>query len=281
MMLDINFYSTGRKYCIGSTHNEKYSIIIRKKMNKILNTVALSVAMLLSGCADAGKDKTVNTSDKVILDGSASTADLEGVINGYKWEQISGMDVTLSSEDKSPEASFIAPDVDEESLLKFQLITTEKNEYIPGYMSTDVVTITVNPSDGGDTNTTPDDGNDPDIIPDDGNDTDAIPDDGNDPDAIPDDGGDTHPIVDDNITDEDKTPPVLTMIGEPLLTVKQGSTYIDAGATSIDNIDGDITDDIILEGQVDTRKKGRYTLVYFSMDSSGNKNEIIKHVIVE
>ena len=46
-----------------------------------------------------------------------------------------------------------------------------------------------------------------------------------------------------NIT-PDVTIPVITLVGEPEVSLELGSTYTDAGATAVDNIDGDITSNI-------------------------------------
>ena len=50
----------------------------------------------------------------------------------------------------------------------------------------------------------------------------------------------------------DTTAPEITLIGDPYLSVIQGSTYIDQGATAADNIDGDISSKIITVNNVDT-----------------------------
>ena len=47
-----------------------------------------------------------------------------------------------------------------------------------------------------------------------------------------------------NIT-PDVTIPVITLLGESEVSLELGSTYTDAGATAVDNIDGDITANIV------------------------------------
>ena len=51
---------------------------------------------------------------------------------------------------------------------------------------------------------------------------------------------------------EDTTIPVITLTGDATVTIEVGSTYTDAGATALDNYDGDITDDIEAVSTVDT-----------------------------
>ena len=64
--------------------------------------------------------------------------------------------------------------------------------------------------------------------------------------------------------------PVITLEGEPSVTVEVGTSYTDAGATASDNIDGDITNNIITVNTVDTDVVASYTVTYNVLDSSGN-----------
>ncbi|MDA9028946.1 DUF5011 domain-containing protein, partial [Flavobacteriaceae bacterium] len=68
----------------------------------------------------------------------------------------------------------------------------------------------------------------------------------------------------------DTTPPVITLTGEPSVTVEVGTSYTDAGATASDNIDGDITNNIITVNTVDTAIVASYTVTYNASDASGN-----------
>jgi prepilin-type N-terminal cleavage/methylation domain-containing protein len=68
----------------------------------------------------------------------------------------------------------------------------------------------------------------------------------------------------------DKTKPVITMSGSSSIIVDLGSTYTDAGATAIDDYDGDLTGSIVMTGSVNTAVEGTYTLTYTVSDVSGN-----------
>ena len=68
----------------------------------------------------------------------------------------------------------------------------------------------------------------------------------------------------------DTTIPVITLEGEPSVTVEVGTSYTDAGATASDNIDGDITSNIITVNTVDTTIVASYTVTYNVSDASGN-----------
>ena len=78
----------------------------------------------------------------------------------------------------------------------------------------------------------------------------------------------------------DTTPPVITLIGSPNVSVTQGDSYVDEGVTASDNIDGDLTSSISVSGNVDTATIGNYSLTYSVTDSSGNNTSIIRNVEV-
>ncbi len=68
----------------------------------------------------------------------------------------------------------------------------------------------------------------------------------------------------------DTVPPVITLFGLNPDTTTVGSIYTDAGASSTDNVDGDITAGIVVINNVNTSATGTYTIDYSSTDSSGN-----------
>lgn len=65
------------------------------------------------------------------------------------------------------------------------------------------------------------------------------------------------------------TPPVITLIGPNPDSINVGQTFIDHGATAIDEEDGNITGDIITTGSVNTEVSGTYILTYSVTDSGG------------
>ncbi len=74
---------------------------------------------------------------------------------------------------------------------------------------------------------------------------------------------------DQNINDENAKP-VITLVGEDPVSVTQGSSYADQGATASDEEDGDITEDIVVGGDtIDTNTIGTYTITYNVTDSQG------------
>ena len=90
--------------------------------------------------SDAGSDQTADANTEVKLDGSKST-DRDGDNLKFEWSQTKGSDVKLSDKhDASP--SFVAPEVDKETEMQFELLVDDGN----GGTSKDVVKITVQPT---------------------------------------------------------------------------------------------------------------------------------------
>ena len=82
------------------------------------------------------------------------------------------------------------------------------------------------------------------------------------------------------IVNVDKEKPVITVLGNNPITIEQGSTYVDAGATAVDNVDGDITNKIIILSNVNINVLGNYTITYVVSDTSGNKRSVSRIVNV-
>jgi Bacterial surface protein, Ig-like domain len=68
----------------------------------------------------------------------------------------------------------------------------------------------------------------------------------------------------------DNTLPTISLIGANPITVEQGTSFTDPGATANDNISGDITGSIVKTGSVNINTAGTYTLNYNVSDPAGN-----------
>ncbi len=77
----------------------------------------------------------------------------------------------------------------------------------------------------------------------------------------------------------DVTVPTITLLGDASQSYEMGTTYADAGATAADNIDGDITSQIVVTitnasgatlSSVDILTADTYTITYSVEDSTGN-----------
>lgn len=64
--------------------------------------------------------------------------------------------------------------------------------------------------------------------------------------------------------------PVITLLGQNE-TIEKNTTYVDAGATAFDNIEGNITSRIITVNTVDESQAGVYFVTYNVSDLSGNR----------
>ncbi len=96
------------------------------------------------------------------------------------------------------------------------------------------------------------------------------------------DGGNVFEVRLDGLSQADTTPPVITLNGPATVYVEAGETYEDAGATALDDVDGDITDSIQVDNRVDTSKTGLYPVYYRVWDAAGNASErVTRNVLVE
>ena len=71
-------------------------------------------------------------------------------------------------------------------------------------------------------------------------------------------------------TPVDTIAPIITLLGDSSVTIALGTPYDDAGATAVDNTDGDLNSSISVSNPVDINILGIYNLTYNVSDSSGN-----------
>jgi hypothetical protein len=76
---------------------------------------------------------------------------------------------------------------------------------------------------------------------------------------------------------KDRQPPTITLLGANPLELEAGSTFEDPGAWAIDNVDGNITNDLTVSGTVGTLPDS-YDLTYVASDEAGNQNTITRTV---
>ncbi|MDX2504375.1 MAG: DUF5011 domain-containing protein [Gammaproteobacteria bacterium] len=72
-----------------------------------------------------------------------------------------------------------------------------------------------------------------------------------------------------NVT-ADVTAPVIILTGSQIVSIEQGTAYVDAGATAQDNVDGDISANITATSTVDVNTIGAYSVTYNVSDAAGN-----------
>lgn len=80
----------------------------------------------------------------------------------------------------------------------------------------------------------------------------------------------------------DITAPVITLLGNNPVQLTAGDSYADAGASASDNVDGNLTSQIVTSGSVDSNTAGTYTIRYNVTDAAGNAaNEVTRTVQVD
>ncbi len=79
---------------------------------------------------------------------------------------------------------------------------------------------------------------------------------------------------------DDRTAPVLTLKDDVPLEIIVGDDWKDS-FTAVDDLDGDITSKVKVEGKVDNYKEGTYTLKYKSEDAHGNASTAERTVTVK
>ena len=78
----------------------------------------------------------------------------------------------------------------------------------------------------------------------------------------------------------DMNAPVITLNGLSSETLTVGDSFLDQGATALDDIDGDVTSSITSSSTVDTATVGSYTVTYTVSDVAGNTTSLVRNVEV-
>ena len=84
-------------------------------------------------------------------------------------------------------------------------------------------------------------------------------------------------VVDKNVK-KDTVAPVITLNGKNSMNIELNTTYIDAGATAMDDVDGVVA--VVTTGVVDSTKVGIYTLIYEATDKALNTSSQTRTVEV-
>ncbi len=80
---------------------------------------------------------------------------------------------------------------------------------------------------------------------------------------------------------KDTTPPKIELKGKSEIELYIGDKYKDEGCIAQDDFDGDVTNNVLITGKVNTEKEGTYNITYTVKDSSENKTEITRKVVVK
>lgn len=79
----------------------------------------------------------------------------------------------------------------------------------------------------------------------------------------------------------DSVPPVIELVGDAEITMYTNDEYYENGAIANDNYDGDISDKIKIESNLDVSQEGEYAVKYIVYDSSGNRSDVSRKIIIE
>ena len=79
---------------------------------------------------------------------------------------------------------------------------------------------------------------------------------------------------------EDTTAPVITLSGGSSMSIPFGSVYSEPGYSASDDIDGDVSNYVVIDGTVDTQNPGEQQITYRITDMAGNLATSIRTVHV-
>ncbi len=81
--------------------------------------------------------------------------------------------------------------------------------------------------------------------------------------------------------EDDINPPILNLKGSKEIVIVKGTNFIDPGAKSVDDYDGEVSSELQRSGTVNTNEVGEYEIKYISSDMAGNTSETSRIIKVE
>lgn len=77
---------------------------------------------------------------------------------------------------------------------------------------------------------------------------------------------------------KDTTPPQIVLNGLSKIYIRKDSAYSEPGYTASDNCDGNITNRVVVTGNIDTSRVGTQKISYTVADAAGNKTTAVREV---
>ena len=77
-----------------------------------------------------------------------------------------------------------------------------------------------------------------------------------------------------NVKIVDDIPPIIKLKGNQITEMSIGKDYIEPGFIATDEYDGDLTEKVQTQGEVDTETYGEYVITYRVTDNSNNTTEV-------
>lgn len=84
-----------------------------------------------------------------------------------------------------------------------------------------------------------------------------------------------------NFIRKDEEKPSILLKGDTVLYINKDGAYNEPGYTATDNCEGDMTDSVEIEGQVNTTTPGTQTVTYKVIDKAGNEEIVTRTVYVK
>jgi hypothetical protein len=78
----------------------------------------------------------------------------------------------------------------------------------------------------------------------------------------------------------DEVAPVIELVGGDVLQIIAGSTFVEPGYTATDDVDGDLSSQVVVKGKVDPKKAGNYSIFYSVQDMAGNNSALVKRTVI-
>ena len=79
--------------------------------------------------------------------------------------------------------------------------------------------------------------------------------------------------------EDDNVPPVITLNGEDSVTLVLNSEYVEEGAKVVDETDGNISNNVYIENNVNTDLLGVYSVTYRAVDDAGNEAVPVQRIV--
>ena len=74
--------------------------------------------------------------------------------------------------------------------------------------------------------------------------------------------------------------PAVSRLSSSTISIPAAAPYVEAGATAVDDIDGDISSQITIVGEVNTTAVGTQRLTYQVADRAGNTSSAVRTIRV-
>ena len=84
-----------------------------------------------------------------------------------------------------------------------------------------------------------------------------------------------------NVVEKPAVTTIIHLTGDQNMYISVGGDYFEPGYSAVDAIDGDLTDNVTVNSNVDTSKAGTYQVVYSVVNSSGVTTTKTRIVVVE